>query len=67
MVSDREIPTLTVIGSRPLARADGRVAILLDTRESGAIAFEVNLQTIEILRGELAKAELLLRQGSGNA
>jgi hypothetical protein len=63
----RDLPTLSVAGSQTLARADGRVAILLDTIERGPIAFEVSLATIGILRQELSKAETLLRQQPGKA
>jgi hypothetical protein len=53
--------------SKTVARADGRVAIVLDTQERGPIAFEVNLQSIDMLRRELARAETLLRQTTGKA
>jgi hypothetical protein len=59
---DSLIHTVTVVGSKSVARADGRVAIVLDTKERGAIAFVVNLQNIEKLRRELAAAEIVLRQ-----
>ena len=52
------IRTVTVIGSKTVARADGRVAIVLDTKERGPMASEVNLQSIETLRRELALAPI---------
>lgn len=63
----RELPTFTVTGSQSLVRPDGRAAILLMTKERGPIAFEVTLQTIPILRKELALAEAALRAAPGNA
>jgi len=66
-MAERDLPTVTVIGSRTVARADGRVAIMLDTQERGPIAFEVNLRGIEVLRKELNAAESILRQTNGNS
>ena len=63
---DTVIDTVTVIGSGSFARADGRVAIVLDTKERGVIAFVVNLQNIEKLRRELMAAETDLRQTAKN-
>ena len=60
----REIPTVTVVGSNTVARADGRTAIVLETMERGPIAFEVNLQNIELLRRQLTVAETVLRQST---
>jgi hypothetical protein len=54
--------TVTVLRSRALGRADGRVAIWLETKELGPIAFEVDARAIAALRGDLAAAESLLRQ-----
>lgn len=59
--------TVTVLGSQPLGRPDGRVAILLVTKELGAIAFEVDQLAIDALRKNLRSAEKLLRQQAGNA
>lgn len=54
-----------------LMRPDGRAAILLTgaypTNEPCSVAFEVNLQNIQVLRDDLAKAEAFLSQKSGNA
>ena len=63
----RELWTFTVTGSQSLGRADGRVAILLVTKERGPIAFEVTLQTIPLLRAELDRVEAALRQQAGTA
>jgi predicted amidohydrolase len=56
-----DLTTLNVIGSSALVRPDGRVAILLDTRERGPIAFEVNQQAIDALRLAIGAAETHLR------
>ena len=61
-----DIPTVTVLQSHTVARPDGRAAIVLMTT-SGAIAFEVTLETIPILRREIDLAEKMLRQKSGHA
>jgi hypothetical protein len=58
-------PTLTVLRSEAMGRADGRVSILLTTKEKGPIAFEVDQQAIDGLRQHLAIAEHLLRQTIG--
>ena len=60
-------PTLTVLGSQALGRPDGRVAIRLETKEAGSIAFEVDQRAIDALRKDLAHAETLLRQTTGKA
>ena len=65
-MAERDIRTLTVLGSQVVARADGRVAIAFQTQQCGPIALEVNLQAIQILRSDLAKAEAILRN-QGNA
>lgn len=59
--------TLTVLGSQVLTRPDGLVAIKLVTQQRGAIAFLVDLTAIDILRKNLALAETLLHQKTGNA
>jgi hypothetical protein len=58
----RDVTTVTVIGSQPMLRPDGRAAIRLDTREIGAIAFEVDQRAIEGSRQAIAVAETHLRQ-----
>ena len=70
-VEERAVPELetkdhrfvTVLGSQPLGRPEGRVAIELVTKELGSIVFEVNQQAIDVLRHDLALAELMLRKG----
>jgi hypothetical protein len=57
--------TVTVLGSLPLGRADGRVSIGLETKELGPIAFEVDARAIAALRKNLNAAERLLRQTAG--
>jgi hypothetical protein len=61
----KEWYTVTVLGSQALARPDGRVAIGLETRELGAIAFAVDQRSIDELRRDLSAAEQLLRQPTG--
>jgi hypothetical protein len=57
--------TVTVLRSQALGRPDGRVAIRLDTKEEGTIAFEVDQHAIDALRRDLLAAETLLRQSGG--
>ena len=59
--------TVTVLGSESLVRADGRIAIRLDTRELGPIAFEVDQQAIDALRRQVGNAETFLRRSPGTA
>ncbi len=59
--------TVTVTGSSTVARPDGRVAILLQTKQLGPIAFEVDQHAIDTLRRELVLAETFLRQSTGKA
>jgi hypothetical protein len=67
MVGNREIRTVTVIGSQVLARPDQRCAILLDTQELGPIAFDINQNIIDTLRLNLTNAEQFLRPSTGHA
>ncbi len=60
-------PTVTMVDSRTLTRADGTTSLRLDTKEFGSIAFRIDLKAIEILRRELATAEAFLRQPTGSA
>lgn len=66
-MAERDIRTVTVIGSNTVARPDGRAAIVLETLQEGAIAFEVTLQTIPQLRQEIDAAERILRSPIGRA
>jgi hypothetical protein len=52
--------TLTVLRSHAVGCPDGRVAILLHTKELGSIAFELDQGLIETIR----RAATLLRQWS---
>jgi hypothetical protein len=63
----QQLRTVTVIGSSAAGSPDGVVAIVLETRESGAIAFEVTLASCAALRRDLAAAEALLRQTPGRS
>jgi hypothetical protein len=53
---------VTVLGSQPLGRPEGRAAIQLVTKELGSIVFEVNQEAIDVLRRDLALAEMMLRK-----
>lgn len=59
--------SVTILRSWPAATASGATALVLETQESGTIAFVVTLATIPILRDALAQAERLLMLGTGNA
>jgi hypothetical protein len=61
------VQTVTVLGSQALAHPDGRCAILLETRELGPIAFEVNQGAIDSLRLNLTEAEQMFRQASAKS
>jgi hypothetical protein len=65
-MATNEYPTVTVLGSQTISRPDGRVAILLVTKERGPIAFEVSQKAIDTLRRELATAESFLHLASQN-
>lgn len=54
--------TLTVVGSSPLARPDGTVAIALETSEEGLIAFSIDRRAIAVLRKNLVACEQVLDQ-----
>jgi hypothetical protein len=56
------LPRLTVLSSQVFARPDGRVAIALETKENGTLAFEVDQHAIDTLRRDLAVAETFLCQ-----
>ena len=58
---------VTVTRSETLMRPDGRAAILLETVELGAIAFEVDQHAIGTLRRHLSLAETFLQQRTGLA
>jgi len=64
MVTRRErvLPTRTVLGSQVVATADGATGLALTTKEQGTIVIAVTLETIAILRKDLAKAESILLQ-----
>jgi hypothetical protein len=56
---------VTVLLSHALGSPEaGEIAILLETKELGTIAFEVDQQTIDALRKDLACAETLVRYWS---
>jgi hypothetical protein len=59
--------TVTVLRSSSVATPDGQVAIVLETKEAGAIAFLVDERAIAALRRELAMIESFLQQKGGTA
>lgn len=61
----KELQTLTVMASSTAASADGRVAIVLHTKQEGSIAFEVDERAIAALRNEITVAESFLRLKAG--
>lgn len=64
---DGFLKTVTVRRSWIAQTVTGATALVLETKERETTAFVLSLQTIEILRKELAKAELALRRTPGNA
>jgi hypothetical protein len=63
----RLLETVTVVRSQAMATATGATALVLTTLEVGPIAFVVTLETIEIIRADLRKAEAMLSQPRGTA
>lgn len=70
-MSESDYDTVTVSRSKILLRPDGRAAILLEghrrASEPYSVAFEITLETIDVLRAELAKAETFLSTPAGFA
>lgn len=68
---EADFDTVTVTGSKLLMRPDGRAAILLQghrrANEPYSVAFEVTVETLPLLRQEIAKAEAFLAQRQGRA
>jgi hypothetical protein len=64
---ERRLARRTVIASESVVRADGSTALILETQETGAIAFVVDQRAIDALRLQLANAEQFLRQSPGTA
>lgn len=62
----RGLRTLTVLGSSSVAHADGRASIVFETKEEGAIAFEVDRRAIAALRREIAAIETFLSQAGSS-
>ena len=60
------ITVLTVFNSRAIEGTDGRVAMVLETRELGPVAFEVDQRVIDSIRNNLLVAKHLLRQSTTN-
>jgi hypothetical protein len=59
-------PVLTVFKSQAIGEADGRVAMVLETRELGPVAFEVDQRVIDAIRNNLLVVKHLLRQSTIN-
>lgn len=62
-----EFDTVRVHRAWVAANIERGAALVLDTVESGPIAFELTLEVIEGLRQHLQEAETFLRQQSGSA
>ena len=62
-----EATTVTVLSSSAGARPDGSTALLLQTRELGTIAFEVDQRAIDALRRDLTACEQVLSRKPGQA
>jgi len=60
-------PEVTVRRSWIGEQATGATVLLLDTLEHGIMALPLSIEAIEILRQNLAKAEVVLRRGVGRA
>ena len=56
------LAVLTVCDSQWVGRSDGRVALVLETKELGPVAFELDQSIITALRRDLLAMEQLLRQ-----
>lgn len=65
--NDGAFVTVTVRRSWNAATATGARALVLDTVEQGPIAFVVTLETLPILRKELAEIEAGLHRAPGQA
>jgi hypothetical protein len=66
-MEEQAVTTITVLRSWPSIRPDGRQAIVLETRESGPIAFEVTPEALAALRRAIAMLEAARHQGGGTA
>jgi hypothetical protein len=55
---------LTVFNSQTIEGTDGRVAMVLETREVGPVAFEVDQRVIDAIRNNLLVAKQLLGQST---
>ena len=60
------LTVLTVFNSQAIGGADGRVAMVFETRELGPVAFEVDQRVIDAIRNNLLVAKQLLRQSTIN-
>jgi hypothetical protein len=65
-MSSTPLAVLTVFNSQAIGGADGRVAMVLETRELGPVAFEVDQRVIDAIRNNLLVAKHLLRQSTIN-
>lgn len=63
----KDLPHVTVTGCQAATSIDGSVALVIHTVESGAIAFEVDVQTLDALRQAIGAADQFLRQRPGRA
>ena len=62
-----ELETITVLSSWAAATPDGRTALVLETVQSGTIAFEVDTKAVAAIRDSLASIEQLWAHKPGHA
>jgi hypothetical protein len=62
-----DLNTVTVLRSWAVATPEKRVALVLDIKDMGPIAFEVNSQVLAGLRDSLDAIEQMLAAPTGNA
>jgi hypothetical protein len=62
-----EYTTVTVLGSWPVATADGSTALVLRIAEGGPIAFAVDKQAIAAIRSALNDLEALQQHIPGSS
>jgi len=62
MIKERPTSIVTVIGSGLADLGDGTLALSIYTYEKGSIGFRVTPMAIEIIRQNLAEAEVKLGQ-----
>lgn len=62
-----EARTVTVLHSQCARSATGAIALVLMTKEFGALALPLNERAIEVLRRDLTEAEMQMARKPGSA